>query len=189
MVSTASLYDLARSEVDSPIANFPSFTAQENQGKNLFFLPRTLSNGVSGNCVGCHQTEAFVGPFPINPGPLTSFSTTNGIDATSSTDLGVNETTGNPNDIGKFKVPSLKNISIRPPYMHDGRFTTLIEVIDHYSSGIKNHPSLITPLVNDNGDVGQFNFTQEEKDALVAFLNTLTDEQMLSDEKYSDPFD
>jgi cytochrome c peroxidase len=121
-------------------------------------------------------------------GPLTTFATTNGLDATSTTDLGVNEATGNPNDIGKFKIPSLKNISIRPPFMHDGRFATLEEVIDHYSSGVQNHSSLITPLVNSSGQVGQFNFTQEEKEALIAFLNTLTDEQMINDEKYSDPF-
>jgi len=108
-----------------------------------------------------------------NPGPLTTFATSNGLDATSTTDLGVNEATGSPRDIGKFKFPSLKNIAIRPPYMHDGRFATLEEVIDHYSSGIQNH---------------QFNFTQAEKDALIAFLNTLTDNQMLTDEKYNNPF-
>lgn len=189
LVSVTSRYDQARSEVTSPIQDFPSFTTQENQGKQLFFLPRTLTNGVSGNCVGCHQTEAFIGPSLINLGPLTTFATTNGLDAISTDDLGVNEATGNPNDIGKFKIPSLKNIAIRAPFMHDGRFTTLEEVIEHYSSGIQNHSSLISPLVNDNGEVGQFNFTQEEKDALVAFLNTLTDEQMINDEKYSNPFE
>ena len=189
LVSTTSKYDQARSEVQSPITDFPGFSALENQGKRLFYLPRLLTNGVNGNCVGCHQTEAFVGPLPSNPGPLTTFATSNGLDAMSTTDLGVNEATGNTRDIGKFKFPSLKNIAIRPPYMHDGRFATLEEVIDHYSSGIQNHPNLITPLVNSDGEVGQFNFTQEEKDALVAFLNTLTDNQMLSDEKYSDPFE
>lgn len=188
MVSTTSKYDVARAAVSSPTANFPGFTAQENQGKNLFFLPRTLTNGLSGSCAGCHQTEAFIAPLPANPGPLTTFATTNGIDATSTSDLGVNETTRNPNDIGKFKVPSLKNIGIRSPFMHDGRFATLSQVIDHYSSGIKNHPQLITPLVNASGQVGQFNFTQTEKDALVAFLNTLTDNTMITDPKFSNPF-
>ena len=188
LVSTTSKYDQARSDVQSPVTDFPGFTALENQGKRLFYLPRELSNGVNGNCVGCHQTEAFIGPLPNTSFPLTSFATSNGLDASSTIDLGVNEATGNPNDIGKFKIPSLKNIAIRPPYMHDGRFTTLEEVIDHYSSGIQNHPNLITPLVNSNGEVGQFNFTQAEKEALVAFLNTLTDNQMLTDEKYSNPF-
>ncbi|WP_405210698.1 cytochrome-c peroxidase [Dokdonia sp. Asnod2-E02] len=188
MVSTTSRYDQARSEVSSPLAPFPSFTTEENQGKQLFFIPRELTNGEMANCAACHQTEAFVGPLPNTNFTLTSFATTNGLDATSTTDLGVNEATGNPNDIGKFKVPSLKNIGITPPYMHDGRFPTLEEVVSHYSSGIKNHSSLITPLVNSNGEVGQFNFTQAEQNALVAFLNTLTDIQMISDEKYSNPF-
>ena len=189
LVSTTSKYDQARSEVQSPVVDFPGFTALENQGKRLFYLPRPLTNGVMGNCVGCHQTEAFIGPLPRFTGPLTSFATSNGLDATSTTDLGVNESTGNLRDVGKFKFPSLKNIAIRPPYMHDGRFASLEEVIEHYSSGIQNHPNLITPLVNSDGEVGQFNFSQEEKDALVAFLNTLTDNQMLTDEKYSNPFE
>lgn len=188
LVSFTSKYDLARSEVSSPTASFPSFTTQENQGKQLFYTPRQLTNGVMGNCVGCHQTEAFIGPLPTTSLPLRTFATTNGLDATSTTDLGVNEATGNLNDIGKFKFPSLKNIAIRAPYMHDGRFATLEEVIDHYSSGIQNHSSLISPLVNSNGQVGQFNFTQTEKDALIAFLKTLTDNTMINDEKYSNPF-
>jgi len=189
MVSTSSKYDQARSEVQSPIVDFPGFTAEENLGKRLFYLPRELSNGVNGNCVGCHQTEAFIGPLPNFPGSLETFATSNGLDAISITDLGVGETTANANDNGKFKVPSLKNISIRPPYMHDGRFETIEEVIDHYSSGIQNHPNLISPLVNNNGEVGQFNFTQGEKNALIAFLNTLTDNEMLTDEKFSNPFE
>lgn len=189
LVSTTSKYDQARSEVQSAVVDFPSFTTQENEGKRLFYLPRELTNGVLGNCVGCHQTEAFVGPLPTNPGPLTSFATSNGLDATSTTDLGVNESTGNIRDIGKFKFPSLKNIAIRPPYMHDGRFASLEEVINHYSSGIQNHSNLISPLVNTEGEVGQFDFTQSEKNALIAFLNTLTDNQMLTDEKYSNPFE
>lgn len=188
LVSTTAKYDIARSEVSSPTENFPGFTAQENQGKNLFFLPRELTNGENGNCVGCHQTEAFIGPIPTTSFPLTTFATSNGLDAISTTDLGVNEATNNSNDVGKFKFPSLKNIAIRPPYMHDGRFGTLEEVIEHYSSGIQNHSNLITPLVNSNGEVGQFNFTEEEKEALIAFLNTLTDNEMLDDEKYNTPF-
>ncbi len=188
LVSVTSKYDQARNEVTSPIVDFPSFTPQENEGKQLFYLPRELTNGVSGNCVGCHQTEAFVGALPNRALTLTTFATTNGLDLSSTTDLGVNEAKGNPNDIGKFKVPSLKNIAIRSPYMHDGRFATLEEVIDHYSSGVQNHPSLITPLISTTGQVGQFNFTQEEKDALIAFLNTLIDNEMLTDEKYRNPF-
>jgi len=188
LVSTTSKYDQARTAVQSPFVDFPDFTSQENEGKSIFFLPRMLTNGLNGNCVACHSSEAFLSPIPLNPNGPTTFATTNGLDAVSITDLGIRETTGNPNDAGKFKVPSLKNIAVRPPYMHDGRFANLEEVVEHYSSGIQNHSSLIPPLVNTNGDVGQFNFTQSEKDALIAFLHTLTDTQMLADEKYSNPF-
>jgi cytochrome c peroxidase len=190
LVSVTSKYDQARSEVESPLEHFPGFTAQENAGKHIFYTPRQLTNGETGYCIGCHQTEAFIGPvFPITPSTVRTFATTNGIDAISTTDLGVSETTDNSNDIGKFKVPSLKNIAITAPYMHDGRFAILEDVINHYSSGIQNHQNLRSPLVNSNGQVGQFNFSQEEKDALIAFLNTLTDYQMLTDEKYSNPFE
>ncbi|RKR08053.1 cytochrome c peroxidase [Maribacter vaceletii] len=189
LVSITSIYDEARSEVESPLDDFPAFTSQENEGKRLFYLPRTLTNGESGNCVGCHQTEAFIGPVPTFSGSTNNtFTTSNGLDATFTNDLGVNESTGNPNDIGKFKFPSLKNIGVRPPYMHDGRLATLEQVIEHYSSGIKNHSNLISPLVNSTGQVGRFNFTEKEKEALVAFLHTLTDNKMLTDEKYSNPF-
>lgn len=187
MVSTTSKYDMARSEVDDPIDDFPSFTAQENMGKRLFYLPRMLENGLRANCAGCHVSESFVGPMRPN-GPQTSNATNNGLDAVSIDDLGVYETSGNLNDIGNFKVPSLRNVGIRPPYMHDGRFSSLEEVVEHYSSGVQNHENLRPPLAGPNGEAVQFNFTQEEQEALVAFLHTLTDYEMLEDEKYSNPF-
>ncbi|SHH21194.1 cytochrome-c peroxidase [Ferrimonas marina] len=187
MVSTTAKYDIARAEVESATDNFPGFTDQENQGKRLFLQPITLANGDRANCAGCHVSEAFIGPVP-NAVRGSTTATNNGLDADSTDDLGVYETTGNPNDIGKFKVPSLRNIGARPPYMHDGRFATLEEVIEHYSSGIQPHPNLMAPLITSDGEPARFDFTQEEKDALVAFLHTLTDETMLADEKYSDPF-
>lgn len=187
IVSTSSDYDLARSEVESPIVDFPDFTPQENLGKSLFMIPRELTNGNSLNCIYCHITEGFVAVAPINPNGNTA-STINGLDLVSVADSGVYSSTGDIEDIGKFKAPSLVNIAIRPPYMHDGRFATLEEVIDHYSSGVQSHPNIVPPLADDDGVAGQFNFTQEEKDALIAFLATLTDNAMLTDEKYSDPF-
>ncbi|MEE1674369.1 cytochrome c peroxidase [Agarivorans aestuarii] len=187
MVSTTAKYDIARSEVLSPRPDFPGFTAQENLGKDLFLLPRENENGDQANCAGCHVSEAFVGPIPNGPVVRTT-ATVNGLDALSTDDLGISETTGNANDTGKFKAPSLRNIAIRPPYMHDGRFASLEEVIEHYSSGIQLHQNLQAPLLDSNGQAFQFNFNEEEKQALIAFLNTLTDHDMLADEKYSDPF-
>lgn len=91
-------------------------------------------------------------------------------------------------DSGRFKSPSLRNIAVTGPYMHDGRFATLEQVIDHYSSGIQAHPNLLPPLLGADGQVNQFNFNEEEKAALLAFLHTLTDEVMLNDVKFSNPF-
>ncbi len=187
LVSTGSKYDRTRRQVWSPIEDFPGFTPEENFGKRIFFLPIVVSSGDLVNCSGCHVTEAFVGPIP-NGRFGTTTSVTNGLDAVSTDDLGVFESTGNRRDIGKFKAPSLRNIAIRPPYMHDGRFSTLEEVIEHYSSGIQDHPNLTPPLRSFDGRPIQFQFTQREKDALIAFLHTLTDMEMLTDEKFSNPF-
>ena len=183
MVSTTSKYDEGRSMANSPLEPFPNFTAEENLGKQLF----NAQNLVAPSCNSCHSSEAFVAPL-LAPNGTTS-GTNNGLDLNSVDDFGIFESTGINGHRGKFKVPSLKNIAIRPPYMHDGRFTTLEEVINHYSTGIQNHPTL-QPLLRDSIDQPiRYNFTNEEKSALITFLNTLTDELMLNDKKYSNPFE
>ncbi len=187
MVSTTSKYDEARADVDNPMMDFPDFTAQENAGKRLFFQPIPATTTSAINCASCHISEAFVGPIPNGPQGTTT-STNNGLDAVSTDDLGIQETTGNPNDGGKFKAPSLRNIAIRPPYMHDGRFSSLEEVIDHYSMGIQAHANLSAPLKDSDGNPIRLNLSQDQKDALLSFFDTLTDHDMLADEKYSDPF-
>ena len=181
LVSVTSKYDQGRQLVNSPMVDFPNFTNQENLGKQLF----NAQNLAAPSCNACHMSEAFVAPLLAANG--STIGTNNGLGADMS-DLGIFESTGVNGHRGKFKVPSLKNIAIRPPYMHDGRFTSLEEVIDHYSTGIQDHPTLQPFLRDSNGDPIRYNFSSEEKDALVAFLNTLTDNQMLSDEKYSNPF-
>lgn len=98
----------------------------------------------------------------------------NGLDDTFSTDhelaaMGRFRITGKTEDIGKFKTPSLRNLSYTAPYMHDGRFATLQEVLNHYSSGIKEYPTLAPQLRN-------FTLSEDEKQALLAFLKTLDDE-------------
>ncbi|WP_039970121.1 cytochrome-c peroxidase [Vibrio halioticoli] len=189
MISTTAKYDLARQDVSSPIRDFPQFTEQENLGKSLFFLPQETRNGDMVNCAGCHISEAFVGVVPLENEELaTTIATNNGLDLVSTDDLGVAETTQLRKDEGKFKVPSLRNISVRAPYMHDGRFANLDEVIEHYSTGIQKHENLLSPLLGSDDEPIRFDFTDEEKLALIAFLDTLTDQSMLSDVKYSNPF-
>lgn len=176
IVSVDSRYDQARAEVDNPLMAFPTFTEAENRGKMLFFNPGPGRTP----CLGCHATEAFIN---VAAGP-----TNNGLDAQSTDDLGVFETTNNPAQRGVFKVPSLKNIALTAPYMHDGRFDHLAEVIDHYSTGIQDHPNLSPALRNGNGDPLRYNFSEEEKADLIAFLQTLTDEALVNDLKFSNPF-
>ncbi|MDP5100562.1 MAG: cytochrome-c peroxidase, partial [Nonlabens sp.] len=74
------------------------------------------------------------------------------------------------------------------PYMHDGRFTTLEEVVEHYNSGIQNHPTLSPALLDVNGNAVRLNFTEVQKAALVAFLKTLTDSNVATEPKWSNPF-
>ena len=169
MVSYESKYDAGLSQTNNPQANFPNFTASENLGKNLFFSNRT-------RCSDCHDTNSFVGDQARN----------NGLDAVL-TDLGVAGATGNNNDRGEFKVPSLRNIQLTAPYMHDGRFSTLEEVVEHYNSGVQNSADLDNRLRQGNG-VRRLNLSNQEKQALVDFMLALTDNNFIADEKFADPF-
>ncbi len=182
LISFDSKYDQGRSMVNNPLEDFPNFTVEENMGKRLF----NAQNLVAPSCNACHLSEAFVAPL-LAPNGTTS-GTNNGLDANSEDDMGIFESTGNNGHRGKFKVPSLRNIAVRAPFMHDGRFNTLEEVIDHYSTGIQNHPTLQPFLKDDNNEAVKYDFTTEEKEALVAFLNTLTDAQFIQEEKFSNPF-
>lgn len=95
--------------------------------------------------------------------------------------------TKNPADLGKWKTPTLRNVAIRGSYMHDGRFTSIETVIDHYNSGVQPSPTL-DPILTKPGKEHGLNLTDQEKAALVAFLKTLTDDTFTSDPKLSDPF-
>jgi cytochrome c peroxidase len=109
----------------------------------------------------------------------------NGLDPESAwTDLGLGGITGLPQDRAKFKTPTLRNVALTAPYMHDGRFATLEEVIDHYDSG--GHPSP-TIDVNMKFSQGGLQLTPEKKQQLLAFLHTLTDWDFVNDERFSDP--
>ena len=161
MVSYESKYDVGLSQTNNPRANFQNLTASENLGKSLFFSNRT-------RCSDCHDTNAFVGDRARN----------NGLDAIL-TDNGLRR--------GEFKVPSLRNIQLTAPYMHDGRFSTLAEVVEHYNSGVQNSANLDGRLRQGN-NVRRLNLSNLEKQALVDFMVALTDQNFISDEKFSNPF-
>jgi cytochrome c peroxidase len=173
MVSTTTRYDKGRAKVDSILDPFPRFSDLENTGKELFYAPPP-QGGLG--CFACHGTDAQIGIGAIS----------NGLDATV-TDEGYGEVTGAELDMGTFKVPSLRNIAVRGRFMHDGRFGTLEEVLEHYSSGIEYHPTLFPFLLDGQGGARSLNLTTQETAALLAFMDTLTDEAMLTDPKFSDP--
>lgn len=178
IVSFQSKYDQGRAMVNGPGAPFPNFTTEENLGKQLFLLPITQGGGA---CFGCHTTEAFVS---ANPGPQN-----NGLDSVT-TDAGAGAVfTNNPIFDGRFKTTTLRDVELTAPYMHDGRFATLEAVIDHYNTGIKNHPTL-SPALRDNatGQPVKLNFNASQKAALVAFLKTLTDNNLKTDQRFTNPF-
>jgi cytochrome c peroxidase len=163
-----------RSKYDEGIdIGFSNFTQQELNGKDLFYGGET-------KCNHCHMTDNFYSPSAFN----------NGLDSLY-TDQGVGELTGNPEDFGKFATVSLRNIGLTGPYMHDGRFETLMEVIEHYDQNIQPHPFLDDRVTTDmeiGGPPIQINLTQTEKEELEAFLHTLTDYELTTDVRFSDPF-
>ncbi len=165
-----------RSKFDAGVpVGFSNFTPQENLGRQIF-------NGQVGRatCTACHGTDNFV------PGPNIN---NNGLE-NPYVDKGLGGITGRPQDEGLFKVPSLRNVELTAPYMHDGRFKTLEEVVEFYNSGVVAHPNLSPPLrvPNPPGAPLRLNLTAEQKAALVAFLKTLTDPNIATEPKFSDPF-
>jgi len=163
LVSTSSKLD--RAFGPNGIPNFAgTFTAQELLGQELY-------TGRAG-CARCHGTTAHIGDAAHNTG----------LDAML-TDAGA----GN----GRFKSPSLRNVEVRAPYMHDGRFRTLEQVVDFYDRGVQANPGLDPRLragPGPNAPPLRLNLTRDERDALVAFLKTLTDRGFLTDPRFGDPF-
>ena len=156
------------------VADFANFNSQELAGKALYF------NGIT-KCNQCHSTANFFDPGGRNTGLDVDY-----------TDEGRFEITGIESDKGIFKVPSLRNVALTAPYMHDGRFATLEEVIDQYDNGVQPHANLDDRLTANNQIGGipySLHLSSSEKAALIAFLHTLTDFSVVTDVKFSNPFE
>ncbi len=138
------------------------FTGQEQEGQHIFFSE-------IGDCFHCHQAPLFSDNDFHNNGISSTFT---GFDA------GRWLITHSSADIGKFATPTLRNIALTAPYMHDGRFANLAEVVEFYNSGI-HASATIDPILNKRAPTYQLNLTNEQKLALIAFLNTLTDVAVL----------
>ena len=176
-----SKYDAGRSTVQNDNQAFPNFTAQENQGKNLFLTPPVFdANGVrtSGGfgCAGCHAAPEF----DIDPN-----TRNNGV-------IGVLNGTGI--DITNTRSPSLRDLlkadgTPNGPMMHTGSFATLQNVIGHYGNiNLAPGNSNLDPRLRPNGYGQQLNITATEVNALTAFIKTLTGTNVYVDPKWSSPF-
>lgn len=189
-----SKYDEGIQLTNNIFANFPNFTELENLGKDVFNGKQTPE--AIGTCATCHipNTESlhFSVEIPANANQviLSGAEADNvGLDEDiSPDDNGEGGFYNNPGRYDYFKTPSLRNIELTGPYMHDGRFETLEEVVEHYSTGVKNHPTLSGHMKNHLGEARHLDLTKLEAEALVAFMKTFTDYELINDEKFSDPF-
>ena len=145
----------------------------------LFNTGPQPEKGIRGaNCGHCHG------------GPKTYMELfhNNGLDSLPK-DPGIEALTHLPADRGRFKVPTLRNIALTAPYMHDGRFKTLNEVVDHYSEHIEQSPALSSFLRGESNEAGgkSLKLLLAEKKQLIAFLNMLTDSTFITNPAFSDP--
>jgi cytochrome c peroxidase len=164
------------SKWDQGMANdHANYTPMEKVGKDLFF-------SVKAKCSQCHAGANFAAP--DEPGGDYGDPTIRG-----TANIGLNVVyTDNGKGQGQFRIPSLRNIAMTGPYMHDGRFKTLAEVVEHYNSGVQQHPNLDTKLMQNTGAAQKLGLTPHEKESLIAFLGTLTDQTLTHDTKFSSPF-
>jgi len=160
-------------------------SADELAGLKLYsthISPRIIRGA---ECFHCHT-------LPLASSNFAAQFFNNGLDVTF-TDLGRGGVTGLPVDNGKFVAPTLRNITLTAPYMHDGRFTTLEQVLDHYSDHVQmKSPGLDGMLIQGINDPifnpGRMGLTTTEKRQVIAFLKTLTDSTFIADKRFSDPF-
>lgn len=159
----------ANSKYDRYVRNEPNGTLTEKEKKGL----QVFKN----KCASCHATDLFTdNSFRNNGLP---------VDPTLN-DLGrMRVTFTNEEDKYKFKVPSLRNVALTGPYMHDGRFGSLESVLDFYSDGVQETQNLDPLLKQESGRPG-INLTPQEKENIIAFLKTLTDEEFITDERFAE---
>lgn len=167
MISSSSRWDSGYAQVFSSTApnralnvDLPNFSAQENRGRQLFMTG--VAQGGAG-CSSCHLPPTFA---------LAADARSNGLDA---------------DETRLFKAPSLRNVGLTGPYMHDGRFATLAEVVDFYDHGIQEGAALDHRL-RQGGKPQRLNLSAADRAALVAFLMTLNDRALIADPRFSDPF-
>ncbi|HTV31560.1 MAG TPA: di-heme enzyme [Methylocella sp.] len=181
------------SKYDRNLQGKATLNETEQRGRDLFF-------GEKGGCHHCHRSSNFDGQFVNNKGRVpdlpfhnTGLYNIDGKGAYPVPNRGLFESTGNPEDMGKFRVPSLRNVAVTGPYMHDGSVATLEDVVEIYSQGGRKIDAgpyagdgRISPVKS--GLIVKIDLTAEEKADIVAFLKTLTDESLMTSDRFSDPW-
>lgn len=167
----------ANSKYDSVLNRQSNFSKAELKGFEL------MNDMSMADCLHCHTTDS-------DPVGTTLGFSNNGLDDITNPknyiDKGLGITTGKLEDNGKFRIPSLRNIAVTAPYMHDGRFKTLKEVLDFYSEGV--HISANIDRKMGMAYKGGVHLTEDEKYFIITFLNTLTDSVFIKEKAYSNPF-
>lgn len=158
------------SKYDQYLSKQTMFTEEELSGYEIF-------NTEKGDCFHCHGTVLLTDNSFHNNGLDSAFNEQNS---------GRYNVTNKTSDRGKFKTPTLRNIELTAPYMHDGRFSTLAEVVDFYSEGLK-FSQTIDPLMK-NVQYGGVRLSPQEKQDLIAFLKTFTDNSFITDTTLASPF-
>ncbi|MFN4233263.1 MAG: cytochrome-c peroxidase [Bacteroidia bacterium] len=142
-----------------------------------------MNDMTKGDCLHCHTSDA-------DALGTTGLFSNNGLDNIKDPkmykDKGLGGYTNNENDNGKFKIPSLRNVAVTAPYMHDGRFVTLEEVLDFYSEGVKTSVNIDSKM--GLAHQGGVRLTKEEKKQIIAFLKTLTDSTFITNPNFGNPF-
>jgi cytochrome c peroxidase len=164
----------------NPMTNDPwqpelFLTPQEFRGLEIF------RNDTGARCSACHDLHFGANIWHAN----------NGLDVVPTDPGALNPAIQRNGSLGVFRAASLRNVAISAPYMHDGRFATLRDVINHYDHGVQDSPHLDFILRDSLGSglPRRLNLSEEDKDDLEAFLHTMTDHELLADPKFSDPFD
>lgn len=159
------------SKYDRYMQGTERLTYNEEMGMRIFFSEK-------GDCFHCHTAMITTDGQMHNTGLDSVYN--------KEADKGYYNVTKNTSDLGKFRTPNLRNVALRKFYMHDGRFTTLEEVVEFYNSGV-NRVSNVDPIMTKEGKENGLNLNQVEQQQLVAFLKTLTDETFITDTRFSKP--
>jgi len=168
---------------------FPGDNVEELNASELrgaFIFNGLVNFDANGNTKGADCFHCHGGEMAQQQNPAMGGIANNGLDA-SPNDLGVGGVTNRDQDMGVFKAPSLLNIALTAPYMHDGRFKTLEEVIDHYSDNVHYENPTIHPQMAAHGGI-QLNLSDQQKTDLIAYLRSMTDSTFIQNPKYANPF-